>query len=136
MSEKTKEETLPNVGDLLPYTNTHGKICIGEVTELVDLYKNGKKMWWRGFDKQTGACVYYPVRTSLCLQAYADQEKRSTAIAFQDWTQFLYIPYKMKEGLYYHRKDLLKHIDEATVLTTDQVYDAYLIHLQSLPKTV
>jgi hypothetical protein len=61
-----------------------------------------------------------------------DQEKRSTAIAFVEWMQYLYIPYQMKGGLYYHRNDLLKDISQAKVFTTAQVYDLYI---NSLPKT-
>lgn len=88
MSEnKTKEQSLPNVGDILPYTNTHGSICVGEVTELVDINKDGKKMWWRGVDKRTAAPVYYPIRTSIHLKAFSDKEKRSTAIAFAEWKE-------------------------------------------------
>lgn len=55
-----------------------------------------------------------------------DQEKRSTAIAFVEWMQYLYIPYQMKEGLYYHRNDLLKDISQAKVLTTAQIFDTYI----------
>ena len=63
----------------------------------------------------------------LMMDEYAKQQ----ATGFIDWMQYLYIPWNMKEGLYYHRNDLLKHIDQATVYTTNQVYDLYLLHLQN-----
>lgn len=78
--------------------------------------------------------VYDSESVKEMLKAYADQEKRKEAIAFAAWKDDNYINYLMRKGLYYHKRDLLKHIDEATVFTFDQLYDLYLLSLTQLNK--
>ena len=45
------------VGDTVPYRNSHGKICMAEVTELVPI--SADKFWFRGLDVNTKANVWY-----------------------------------------------------------------------------
>ena|ERR1700744_3515554 len=119
MSDKTKEEIVPEIGDLLPYTNTHSKICIGKVTSIKPV-DSGKK-WWYGIDTTTGAQVFYPVRTSLYLKAYADQEKRKEAIAYARWVTGKF--HDCGDGTFII-------LTGGGQLTLEEVYDLF----QSLPK--
>lgn len=57
------------------------------------------------------------------LRDFIDIRSRSQAIAFAEWKDRNYTVYQMQEGKYYHIKDLLKHISEATVYTTTELYD-------------
>lgn len=50
---------------------------------------------------------------------------KGEAVVFAEWKDQNYINYQMQEGKYYHKRDLLKHIDEATVFTTSELYSIF-----------
>ena len=51
---------------------------------------------------------------------------REQMVGFAEWKDANYINYQMQEGRYYHKRDLLKHISEATVYTTAELLDLFL----------
>ena len=44
-------------GDVVPYRNSHGKVCTAEVIEVVLV--GAGKFWFRGTDVKTKAKVWY-----------------------------------------------------------------------------
>jgi len=110
-------------GDILPYTNTAGKICYAKVISTRTI--SSGKLWFDGIDTVTNAVVFYPVKTSLSLKSYADQEKRKEAIAFAQWTLGPDCEYSATDEDQWTR-------GPQENITTDQLYDLYLQHLQSL----
>lgn len=62
------------------------------------------------------------------MASYASLREREAAIGFAEWKDYNYVNYQMQEGKYYHKRDLLKHISEATVFTTAQVYELFVHH--------
>jgi hypothetical protein len=57
------------------------------------------------------------------------EESEKLSVGFAEWKEFEYVNYQMQEGKYYHSRDLLKHISEATVFTTAELFKIYLDHL-------
>lgn len=53
------------------------------------------------------------------------QQSTTDAVVFADWIAENYINYDMQDGKWYHKKDLLKHISEATVFTTAELYKLF-----------
>ena len=51
-------------GALVPYINTHGNVCIVEIVSI-EHPEGYRKPMLKGFDKKTGAKVFYPVHISL-----------------------------------------------------------------------
>jgi hypothetical protein len=78
---------------------------------------------YKSRDKADPSCV-------LCyegkeIEGLMDEWAKETSVEFAEWKDFNYISYQMREGLYYHKRDLLKHISEATVFTTAELFDLY-----------
>lgn len=107
-------------------------------TFLIGVDANAVKNWMLDKTKHGGLFLidgeaYKEAEKYLSEKPDRDQEKRATAIGFAEWKDDNYIGYQMTGDLYYHKRDLLKHIDEATVFTLAELYDLYLTHLQSQP---
>lgn len=86
------------------------------------------------YDMREGSVIYVQEEVFEAMQAYADQEKRSTAIAFQEWAAdkgWLLHPDcdEDEERAWYKPSDDFDIPDE--LMFGGQLYDLYL---QSLPK--
>jgi hypothetical protein len=62
---------------------------------------------------------------------------REQMAAFAEWKDDNYVSYQMQDGRYYHKdgryypkRYLLKHISEATVYTTAELLDIYILDTQ------
>jgi hypothetical protein len=80
---------------------------------------------------ELGDALFTRVTVFDAMDQYAEQE----SIAFAEWKDERYINYQMQDGKYYAKMDLLKHISQATVFTTADLYKKYKEYLKSKTQT-
>jgi len=93
------------------------------LTELIEWIESETYM-----ENEVVRRIPHPDKIKEKAQSLIPKEKedaKQEAIGFAEWKDWYYINYKMKDGLYYAKTDLLKHINEATVYTTEQLYAIY-----------